>query len=378
MAPECVTGNWEMGVRIDPWGHYAFEDYEKLIAEFGLKPVEQIEDLLPIKHKYFTRRIVFAHRDFDLWLSRMRSERSAVLTGFMPSGMPHLGTAMVFEELKFFQQLGVHVKIAIADAEAYGVRREDRSDVIERGEDFVIHAIAWGIDPERAEFYYQTAMKSHYYRLLQMFSRKISMAEMEAIYGELSPAKIIAALTQAADILHLQLGEFGGYKNVVVPVGADQDPHLRLTRDLADRFELELGLRRPSSIYHKLMKGLDGLKMSKSRPEAAIHLTDPVDIAVKKLMNALTGGRATAEEQRKLGGEPWKCSIFELYSYHLVEDEGELREIFNECATGKILCGQCKRRAAEKLAELLSTHQRRVGELRKSGVAEKYLEKPAF
>lgn len=367
-----------MGMRIDPWGYYAFEDYEKLITEFGLKPIDQVEGLLPIKHKYFTRKIIFAHRDFDIWLSRLGTEKSAVLTGFMPSGIPHLGTAMVFEELKFFQQLGVHVKIAIADAEAYAVRREDRDEVIKRGEDFVIHAIAWGIDPERAEFYYQTAMKNSYYRLLQMFSRKISMAEMEAIYGELSPAKIMASLTQAADILHLQLEEFGGYKNVVVPVGADQDPHLRLTRDLADRFESELGLRRPSSIYHKLMKGLDGLKMSKSRPEAAIHLADPIDLAVRKLMNALTGGRATAEEQRRLGGEPWKCSVFELYSYHLVEDENELREIFNECVSGKILCGQCKRRAAEKLSELLRAHQRRVEELRRSGVAEKYLVKPSF
>lgn len=366
-----------LNITLDPWGHMAIEDYERLLVEFGIKPVRELLAQYNLDHKYFTRGVIFGHRDLDLWLnSYLSGKKVAVLTGFMPSGDPHLGTAMVYEELKYFQEKGVFVKIAIADAEAYAVRREDRSMVVNRGLDFIAHAIAWGIDPEKAGFYYQTNMDSSYYRLIQMFSRKITEAEMKAIYGDLSPAKIISALTQAADILHLQLDEYGGYKYILVPVGVDQDPHLRLTRDLADRFENELGLTRPASIYHKLLRGLDGNKMSKSRPEFAIHLTDPVEIAEKKLMNALTGGRATAEEQRRLGGEPLKCTIFELYTYHLARDEKELREIYEDCVSGRILCGQCKRRAAEKLKSLLVEHQKRYREI-KSNV-EKYVKKPSF
>ncbi|MEM4224929.1 MAG: tryptophan--tRNA ligase [Desulfurococcaceae archaeon] len=368
-----------MEMRLDPWGHMVIEDYERLLSEFGIKPVRELLGKYRLDHFYFTREIVFGHRDLDIWLESLYAgKKVAVLTGFMPSGEPHLGTAMVYEELKYLQSKGAFVKIVIADAEAYVVRKEDRRSVVEQGLKFIAHSLAWGINPEKAEFYYQTEMSTPYYRLIQMFSRKVTFAEMEAIYGEITPSKIIAALTQAADILHLQLDEYGGYKHVLVPVGADQDPHLRLTRDLADRFENELELKRPSSMYHKLIRGLDGNKMSKSRPEYAIHLSDPVDLAEKKLMNALTGGRATAEEQRRLGGEPWKCMVFELYMYHLVRDDKLLSEIREECISGKILCGQCKRRAAEMLRELLVQHQKALSEQNAEGLVKKVVKVPKF
>ncbi len=368
-----------MGVRLDPWGYLAVEDYEKLLKEFGIQPIDQVLSQYPLEHIYFTRRVIFGHRDLDAWFSKfLHGEKTAVLTGFMPSGYPHLGTAMVYEELKYFQQKGVFVKIVIADAEAYAVRRESREDTIQRGLDFIAHAIAWGINPDKAEFYFQTEMPSSYYRLIQMFSRKVTQAEIEAIYGDLAPGKIMAALTQAADILHLQLDEFGGYKYVIVPVGVDQDPHLRLTRDLADRFKYELGFERPASLYHKLMRGLDGNKMSKSRPEYAIHLNEPLEIAEKKVMNALTGGRATAEEQRRLGGEPWKCTVFELFTYHLIRDDKQLEEIYRDCITGKILCGQCKRNACELLKQLLKNHQDNLKEILKNHLVEKLVKKPLF
>ncbi|MFZ8791748.1 MAG: tryptophan--tRNA ligase [Thermosphaera aggregans] len=368
-----------MSTRIDPWGHFAIEDYEKLLVEFGIRPINEVYGLISRLHPYFTRKVVFGHRDFDKWLEDLRAGRKvAVLTGFMPSGRPHLGTAMVYEELKFFQELGAHVKIAIADAEAYVVRREDRRTTILNGVDFIAHAIAWGLDPERTEFYFQTAMKEEYYRLIQMFSRKITMAEMEAIYGELSPGKITASLTQAADILHLQLDSYGGFKNILVPVGADQDPHLRLTRDIADRFEGELGLKRPASIYHKLIRGLDGNKMSKSRPEFAIHLDEDEETVRKKFVNALTGGRATAEEQRRLGGEPWKCTVYEVCLYHLIREDEKLKEVYDDCVSGRILCGECKRKALNLLLERLKNHREKYREVKESDIVEKIVNIPSF
>ena len=48
-------------------------------------------------------------------------------------------------------------------------------------------------------------------------------------------AHVQAPLVQAGDILHPQLDEFGGIRPIVVPVGVDQDPHLRLTRGLASK-----------------------------------------------------------------------------------------------------------------------------------------------
>ncbi|MET1160840.1 MAG: tryptophan--tRNA ligase [Thermoprotei archaeon] len=368
-----------MSIRLDPWGHFAISDYEKLFKQFGIEPIDKILELLPKPHYFFQRRIIFGHRGMDQWLKALKNrEKTAVLTGFMPSGHTHLGHLMVIEELKYFQELGVKVKVAIADAEAYAVRRLDRKKTIEYGIEYIAHAIAWGLDPEKTEFYFQTQQEPEYYRLIQLFSRKITLAEMEAIYGDLSPAKITAALTQATDILHLQLEKFGGYKYVLVPVGADQDPHIRLTRDIADRYRHELGLERPSSTYHKFIVGLDGNKMSSSRPDYAIFLLDDVDIVKKKVFMALTGGRATAEEQRKLGGEPHKCSVFQLYAYFLTRNEKDLKKVFEECINGKILCGECKKRAYEKLANILKEHRKKYEEVIKKNIVNKVVKMPSF
>lgn len=368
-----------MTIRLDPWGHFAIEEYDKLFKQFGIEPIDKAIPLLPKKHYFFDRKIVFGHRDFDKWLQALRNgEKVAVLTGFMPSGHTHLGHLMVIEELRFLQELGAHVKIVIADAEAYAVRKLSREKTIEYGIEYITHAIAWGLDPEKTEFYFQTAQKTEYYRLIQMFSRKVSMAEMEAIYGDISPGKIIASLTQAADILHLQLPEYGGYKYVLVPVGADQDPHLRLSRDIADRFHTELGLNRPASFYHKFIRGLDGNKMSSSKPDYAIFLLDKPDIIKKKVMMALTGGRATAEEQRRYGGIPEKCTVYELYMYFLYKDDQKLYKLYKECVEGKILCGEDKRIAAKLLVEMLTEHQRRYKEIMEEGIVQKIVKIPAF
>lgn len=368
-----------MAITLDPWGHFTIEDYGKLIEQFGMTPIESVLSLLPKSHHFFHRKIVFGHRDLDVWLKALKEGgRNAVLTGFMPSGHVHLGHLMVIEELKYFQEHGAQITVVIADAEAYAVRKVKRDQLFEYSKEYISYALAAGLDPYKTKFYFQTNQRSEYYRLIHMFSRKVTTAEMEAIYGSLEPAKVVASLTQAADILHLQLEEYGGFENILVPVGADQDPHIRLTRDLADRFSEELKLKRPSSMYHKFTRGLDGNKMSSSRPEYAVFLSDPIDVVKSKVMKALTGGRATAEEQRELGGEPWKCTVFDLYSYYLVIDDRSLKDVYNDCVSGRILCGECKLKACEKLVKLIKNLQELANRYINTGLVDKVIEYPSF
>ncbi len=370
-------------VRLDPWASSVQRlEYTKLMKYFGIRPfsevLEKVREVFGKPHILMARGVVFGHRDYDQILEAyQRNEGVAVVTGFMPSGKFHFGHKMVVDQLIYYQRLGFHLFIVLADAEAYAVRRLDRKKLIETAlYEYVANMIALGLEKKNLTIYFQTNYEKPYYRLIQMFSRKVSMAEMEAIYGDIEPAKILAALTQAADILHPQLDYFGGYKYIVVPVGADQDPHLRLTRDIADRFEHELGLKRPSSTYHRLITGLDGNKMSSSRPEYAIFLTDPPEAAAKKLKKALTGGRPSIEEQRKYGGEPEKCTIYEMYVYSLITDPKELARIYEECRGGKLLCGPDKEYATQLLTKFLEEHQRRL-ERAKDHVFE-YVEPPSF
>jgi len=368
------------GVRLDPWGHISISDYSRLFELFGLSPVSpllrRIEEIGGPSNLY-RRGVVFAHRDLDKFLDTLTSTgKAALVTGFMPSGPFHFGHKLVADQIIYFQRMGVRPFIVMADAEAYAVRGIPRKKLVETARIYVANLIALGVDPDKAVFYMQTSYEPAYYRLIQMSSAKVTMSELEAVYGELEPGKVMAAFTQVADILHPMLEDFGGYKGVVVPVGPDQDPHIRLTRDVADRLEAELGISKPASTYHRLMRGLDGSrKMSSSRPESYISLNDPVEIAVKKLMNSFTGGRATAEEQRRLGGEPEKCMVYEMYLYFLADDK-LLKRIFEECKSGKILCGPDKRIAARILAEYLEEHQRRFEESMR--VVEDYLKTPNF
>ena len=52
--------------------------------------------------------------------------------------------------------------------------------------------------------------------------------------------------------------------------------------------------------------------------------------------------------------------IYELFLYHLVEDDTELKGIYDSCKKGELMCGACKKRAAEHMELLLSDlHEKR-------------------
>ncbi len=370
--------------RLDPWGSIEIKDYNRLLTVFGIQPFRSVVPLmveagLPLS-LHMRRGLIFGHRDFDKVIinALKKGEKAAVLTGFMPSGRFHFGHKLTVDQLIYYQRsLGVKVFVAIADAEAYAVRRIPREKAVKLGvEEYIASMIALGLDPKKTEFYFQTNRGVGYYRLIQLFSGKVTTSEFQAIYGELTPGKVVAALTQAADILHVQLDEYGGYKNVVVPVGADQDPHIRLTRDLTDRLKGEVKLYRPAATYHKLIRGLDGGKMSSSRPDYTIFLSDPLDQARRKLMAALTGGRATAEEQRRLGGIPEKCTVYDLYLFGLIRSDQRLKEIYNDCRSGALLCGKCKRMAWSLLEEFLRDFQEKLPAAREE--AWRSVEPPSF
>ena len=110
----------------------------------------------------------------------------------------------------------------------------------------------------------------------------------------------------------------------------------------------------PSSTYHIFMPGLQGGKMSSSVPESLFGFYEPEKSVRKKVMAALTGGRMTLEEQKRLGGEPDRCSVYLLNLFHMLEDDGELAELRRRCESGEITCGQCKKETLERVQAFLA------------------------
>jgi len=140
----------------------------------------------------------------------------------------------------------------------------------------------------------------------------------------------------------------------LIPCGIDQDPHFRITRDVAPK----LGYPKPALIHNKLLPSLlgPGGKMSASIPESSIFTTDTEAQARKKVMNAFTGGRATVEEQRRLGANPYICSIFRQYEYIFEPDDRNLKVVEETCKSGERLCGDCKAELWEKVRKWLKAH----------------------
>lgn len=441
-------------MQIDPWSSHQFADYDRLREEFGLESFEEIVGTLPDPPALFRRGIVFAHRGFQAIQRAIRfGEDWGVMTGLMPSGQMHFGHKMVLDQVKYFQDVGADISVGVADLEAYATRGIDLEEGRELAiEEYATNYLALGLDPEDAQVYFQSK-RSAVQKLAFLLADRVNLSKMQALYGfggETSMSHMLSPLVQAADILHPQLPEYGGARPILVPVGVDQDPHIRLTRDLAEATRLfsiketdeglgifvkaeeqeanlhrvarregiaeedvvehlidraadvleelgfhdrernvpyralyargavpsdrwvidvplaeleqelgELGFVAPASTYHRFMSGLTGDKMSSSKPDTAIFLSDSEEEAIDKINRAKTGGRPTAAEQRELGADPYSCPIFELYMYHLMPDDADLEDIETRCSGGEILCGECKGIAKDRARAFVDEHTRR-------------------
>lgn len=344
---------------LDPFGTSLVTDYERLSREFGIEPFETVLQNVADPSLYMRRGVIFGHRDFARILDALnRSDGFAVLSGIKPTGEFHLGTLMTAKEIIYFQQHGARTFYCIADIEAY----EDNNISFKRSEkiavDNVADMLALGLNPEKA-YVYRQSRENRVKDLAVILGRPVTLATMKAIYGERRIGLYLAALIQAGDILLPQLEDFGGPKLTVVPVGVDQDPHLRFTRDVAQAFHRKYGFIPPSSTYHKLMRGLDGSPKMSKRQMNYFTLHDKPEAIAARISNAFTGGRATIKEQRELGGVPEPCPIYEMCLFHFTEDDRKIGETFHDCRSGRLLCGEHKKQAIDAVLKFVEEHARK-------------------
>ena len=359
----------------NPWEVSGDINYKKLVEQFGISPMKKLPSVFN-ECVLFRRGVVFAHRDIQKILDAIKNKKKFIMmTGLMPTGKFHIGHMLVAQQFIFYQKLGAKVYIAVADLEAYNARgqslEESRRIALE---EYLPNYVALGLDLKKAEIYFQSerskdASKSNsYYRLQNLLARHSSFAEFKAVYGEISPGKMVSSLLQASDMLHLQLKEFEGSCPIIVPVGIDQDPHLRLARDLLKRFNYysKDKLNQLSSSYHLFIPGLSGGKMSSSVPNSFIALTDS-EKEVKNKINkyAFSGGRATLEEHRKKGGNPDIDVSFQYLKFFFEQDDKKLKEIEEKYRKGEMLTGELKKYTIEKINSFLEQHQRKLEKARK-------------
>jgi len=336
---------------IDPWGAELQADYEKIVKQFGLEQFDPA--LFPQPNRLMRRGIVFAARDQKVIADCIKRKKPYyALTGIMPSGDKlHFGNKMVVDQMRYFQEHGAKTFVLVADLEAAATRGVTLEMARKRALDFHIPAyIALGLDPKKTIFYFQSENKDVLH-LAYEAAQHITLNEFRAVYGAADPSRIMAAVTQVGDILFPQLAE---RMPGVIPVGIDQDPHIRVARDVVARTRKEHDFIPPAAVYHKFTPSLMGdIKMSKSQPTGNIDLPEDTKDVCKKIMRAVSGGRKTIEEQRKLGAEVEKDMVFELLKMHLIDDDKELTKIYNEYKGGKMLTSELKQIACEKMTAFM-------------------------
>ncbi len=223
--------------------------------------------------------------------------------GFEPSGRIHLAQGILRSiNVNKMTDAGCTFKMLIADWHAWANHKldGDMEKIRVAGEYFIEVWKACGMNLDKVEFvwasdlvktpeYWDTVMKIAVRKNLPRIIRTVEiMGRQES--ESLSASQILYPLMQATDIFMLNAN--------ITQLGMDQRKVNMLAREVAE----ELGYEKPIVVSHHMMLGLlppgeknddeDAtdrsvrLKMSKSKPDSAIFMTDSVEEVKRKINNA--------------------------------------------------------------------------------------------
>ena len=182
--------------------------------------------------------------------------------------------------------------------------------------------VAAGLDPEKNTIFIQSQVKEHAelgwildcYTYMGELSRMTQFKDKAAKHADNINAGLFTyPALMAADILLYQAN--------LVPVGQDQQQHLEITRDIAERFNKLYGktFTIPEGYYGKASAKIMGLqdptaKMSKSatNPNDVILLEDEPDVIIKKFKKAVTDSENKVRFDPE--NKPGVSNLMQIYS----------------------------------------------------------------
>ncbi len=250
---------------------------------------------------------------------------SRILTGVQSTGTPHLGNLLgaIIPAIRMAKESKEESFLFIADMHSL-TQIKDAEEL--KGNTYSTAAtwLAFGVDTEKTVFYRQSDVPQvtelswylscffPYQRLTLAHSFKDKADRLEDVNAGL----FVYPMLMAADILL--------YDADVVPVGKDQLQHLEMARDVANRFNHQMGetLVPPQAKLQEntmYVPGTDGEKMSKSKGNI-IDIFLPDKKLRKQIMKIKTD--STPMEEPK---NPDTCNLFALYK--LLANEEQLAEM---------------------------------------------------
>lgn len=237
----------------------------------------------------------------------MSATKNTVMSGIRPTGYLHLGN--YFGALRNYVRMQDEYPCFFMVADLHSLTTHPDTSLLKESVHRVLaENIACGLDPEKVALYCQSHVPetSELYLYLNMLAY---MGELEKTTTfkdkvRMQPDNVNAGLLtypvlQTADILL--------HRANLVPVGKDQEQHLEMARNFAQRFNHRYGpvFPEPQAFNYGLelvkVPSLDGLgKMSKSENQnATLYLADDDELIRKKLMKAKTDAGPTASDTPK-------------------------------------------------------------------------------
>ncbi|MGI0054859.1 MAG: tryptophan--tRNA ligase [Thermoplasmata archaeon] len=340
-------------------------DYAKLREQFGTQEVSPklLEELKALTggevHPLLARGIYYSHRDLEHLLSEYRKgNRFFLYSGRGPSGPLHLSHLAQFELCRWLQaKLDVPMYIQITDDEKFWARSQlDREETVRWGYENLLDILALGFDRTQTHIFFDSRSIAALYPLAIRVARKITFSNVKAVFGFVPSTNIGLIFYTALQTVPCFYPSWESGRSVpcLIPCGIDQDPHFRLTRDIAE----SLGYPKPALLHSQMIPGLQEGVMSTTgnAVDNALFLNDPPKEVERKIRRAFTGGRTTVEEQRRLGATPEICSIWAMWRTRFADTDAKFEQITRDCRSGALLCGDCKGEILERVHAFYRNH----------------------
>src|SRR5438309_2384344 len=328
---------------VTPWEVRGTVDYDRLIRDFGTQPIsgplaKKLEEILGDAAYLVRRRVFFSHRDLDLVLDDFAKGRGLFLyTGRGPSGPMHIGHIISFYFTKWLQdKFHTTVYIQITDDEKFLEEKRNLSyeDTQRWAVDNILEIAAVGFDPDRTFILQDTEYIGNAYPMVLKIARRVNYSLAKSVFGFTGETNIGFSFYPSIQILPSLLEK----RRCLIPSAIDQDPYWRIQRDIAE----SMGYYKAAAVHSKFLPPLTGMKdkMSSSKPETAIYLSDDDKTVRNKVYRyAFSGGQATKEEHRKKGGDPDVDVPFQWLYMFFEPDDKRIEQIRAKYKSGRRQAG---------------------------------------
>lgn len=301
---------------------------------------------------------------------------SRVLTGIQSTGTPHLGNILGAIEPAINLANSSTEKSFIFIADLHALTQIKEAEILRQNTYEVAASwLALGLDTEKAVFYRQSdvpQVSELMWYLLNYFPyQRLTLAhsfkDKQDYLSDINAGLFTYPILMAADILL--------YDAEIVPVGKDQLQHLEITRDVAERFNHQMGEtfvlpQAEISEDAMIVPGTDGFKMSKSRNNI-INIFLPEKQLKKQIMSIKTD--STPMEEPK---NPDEDNVFALYK--LLAGKEQIEQMRQNYLRGNYGYGHAKTALYELILDEYADARKKFDELLKDKeVLDKHLSKGA-